>query len=113
MSIYSMATVAVHRRPDYQPEGRGLGTQRDILTARSATDQPTPNTSVTDAPGVITTYIPTETLTLYVVVLAAIAPDKGAASTGTAGQWFAFWTFVVLTPIFVWLVFATKLKGDG
>src|SRR5207245_11433212 len=56
----------------------------------------------------ITTYIPTEVLTLYVAVLAAL--QKGADSRSP--QWLTFWFFLVVTPILVWLVYAAKVKNS-
>jgi hypothetical protein len=52
-------------------------------------------------------YIPTEILTLYVAVLAAIT-QKGQV---TNGDWVASWGFLVATPIVVWLVYAAKIKA--
>jgi hypothetical protein len=67
----------------------------------------------------ITTYIPTEILTLYVAVRAALAsPPATVTATATvmAGgvnwpEWYAFWGFLAVTPIVVWIVFATKLRA--
>ena len=53
-------------------------------------------------------YIPTEILTLYVAVLAAVHEEKI-----TAADWIAFWSFLVATPIVVWLVYAAKVKAAG
>ena len=50
-------------------------------------------------------YIPTEVVTLYVAVVAALA------SVPAPAQMVAFAGFAVATPIVVWLVFAAKLRG--
>jgi hypothetical protein len=52
-------------------------------------------------------YIPTEVLTLYVAVITAIQqPNKV-----TQAQWIAFWSFLVATPIMVWLVYGAKIMA--
>jgi hypothetical protein len=52
-------------------------------------------------------YIPTEVLTLYVAVLAAInQPDQV-----TNAEWFTFWLFLAATPVVVWLVYGAKIKA--
>lgn len=58
----------------------------------------------------IVTYIPTEIVTTYVAVLAALADDR---SPSRAGQWAALLTFALLAPVTVWLLFATKLRAEG
>jgi hypothetical protein len=52
-------------------------------------------------------YIPTEVLTLYVAVLAVVQQESKVTPVG----WLAFWIFLFLTPIIVWLVYGAKLKA--
>jgi hypothetical protein len=97
-------------------------------TAPGSLDVPATRAPLTTAAGgvtaalqVITTYIPTEILTLYVAVLAALRDPKvttgasaasaNAAAGGSANAETAFWVFLVLTPIAVWLVYAAKLRA--
>jgi hypothetical protein len=59
----------------------------------------------------LTTYIPTEVLTLYVSAVAAVGP---LTMNGEAvGRWLPFWCFLIATPLIVWVAFATKLRGAG
>jgi hypothetical protein len=52
----------------------------------------------------VTTYIPTEVLTLYVAVVAALQP------AGATPAWITFWCFLICTPVVVWVVYAIKAK---
>jgi hypothetical protein len=52
-------------------------------------------------------YIPTEIITLYVAVLAAVEQGGNAMNTG----WVVFWVFLFVTPVVVWLVYGAKLKA--
>ena len=53
-------------------------------------------------------YIPTEVLTLYVAILAAVhQPNKI-----TQPEWITFWVFLVTTPVVVWLVYAAKVMAE-
>jgi len=52
-------------------------------------------------------YIPTEVLTLYVAVLAAIRQSQAVTTT----DWVAFLSFLVATPVVVWLVYGAKVKA--
>jgi hypothetical protein len=64
--------------------------------------------TVADALSAIETYIPTEVVTVYAAVTAAI--DSSAARTHT-GQWVAFWLFLALTPVANWCLYAAMLRG--
>ena len=69
---------------------------------------PPPSASGVDtALHVIFGYIPTEILTLYVAVLAALH-QPGRVSQP---EWITFSTFSVATPIVVWLLYAAKVKA--
>ncbi len=52
-------------------------------------------------------YIPTEVVTLYVAVVAAIS------SLSDSWRYAALGVFVLITPLVVWIAFATKVKGAG
>lgn len=67
-------------------------------------------TQVTTAMNVIVTYIPTEVLTLYVAVLAAVYDPKANYEHLPVGVTVAFYTFLVATPLTVWVTFAVKLR---
>ena len=119
MSINSMANAAAARRPDTVPYGtvpQGLDeiaraaatppTAAEAPGSVSATSGRAPS-AVDTAFNVLFGYIPTEILTLYVAVLATIhQPNKV-----TSGEWIAFWSFLVATPVVVWLVYGAKLKA--
>jgi hypothetical protein len=69
---------------------------------------PESQSAVTTALKVIITYIPTEVLTLYVAVLAAIQdPNRKSPRS----LWLAFYCFLIATPIIVWLVYAAKVRA--
>lgn len=113
MSIASMASVAFVRRadvhvPNVAPANAAPETLDDIEAATVST--PDSQTAMTTALKVIVTYIPTEVLTLYVAILAAIqTPNK----TSDRPLWTAFYAFLAATPLVVWLVFAAKVRAAG
>jgi ABC-type arginine/histidine transport system permease subunit len=118
MSIVSMANVAYVRRTDVNvplvaPAKMAPETLNQLEMASEGT--PGSQTAVTTALKVIVTYIPTEVLTLYVAVLAAIQAPKTTASSSMSSRplWAAFYSFLVATPLIVWLVYAAKVKASG
>jgi hypothetical protein len=120
MSINAMANAAAARRPDIFPLNAvpdGLG---EIARAASTSPAKTLQAQGAAAPGqsasqietafhVLFGYIPTEILTLYVAVLAALQDPNKSTPTG----WTPFWAFLVATPIVVWLVYGAKCKAAG
>lgn len=77
---------------------------------------PEAQTAVTTALKVIATYIPTEVLTLYVAVLAAIRVPNQTGQQTLADKRpleIVFYVFLAATPLIVWLVYAAKCKGGG
>src|SRR5262249_1049010 len=146
MSINSLTNAATARRADFAPLNRPPNSLSEIASAAAGMPAaetsdgaaPPPN-GMTAANGVNTAmqvlfgYIPTEVVTLYVAVVAAIHPNSSDASgTGAAGakavqsaissavqkssavtpiDWGVFWSFLVATPVVLWVVYATKLKG--
>ncbi len=79
-----------------------------------------PHNQVTSALSAITTYIPTEILTLYVGARAAltqtVSPVIGAAQNITSAaqnpsEWMAFGLATGVTPLVVWIVYAAKLRA--
>jgi hypothetical protein len=127
MSINSLANQAAARRPDLAPLGTTPQGLEEIAMAAgtsptTGTQPPRPGTpgqssaQVDTALNVLFGYIPTEIITLYVAVFAALTPPSGQALAGqamrvTPAQWFTFWTFLVATPIVVWLVYAAKIRA--
>ncbi len=118
MSINAMTNAAVARRPDFEPAGPPPQTLAEIARAAgtgptptpTAGQKPTPVTGTLDtALQTVTTFIPTEVLTLYVSAVAALG-SLHTAEHHDAGLWIAFYTFLVATPFLVWVAFATKLK---
>lgn len=78
-----------------------------------AAGQPAPRQSgVNTALQTLTTYIPTEVLTLYVAAVAALGPLTDAQGR-PIGRWLPFWCFLIGTPTLVWIAFATKVKSAG
>jgi hypothetical protein len=118
MSMNSMANAAIARRPDMIPIGEVPRTLDQIakaaITPPSTTATPIePGKPAAAAPTPVDTtvnvlfgYIPTEVLTLYVAVRAAIQE----AGIVTSSDWLAFWIFLFATPVIQWLLVGTKLK---
>jgi hypothetical protein len=123
MSINALANAATARRVDFAPLNtvpRGLA---EIATAATtpptapgpqslagsnAPTAPLPSANaVNTALHILFGYIPTEVLTLYVAVLAAIH-QKG---TVARADWIIFWSFLVGTPLAVLLVYAGKVRA--
>jgi hypothetical protein len=128
MSINSLTNAATARRPDFAPLNRVPNGLSEIATAAAGmpaahqaggaqpTDATTAANGVNTAMQVLFGYIPTEVLTLYVAIVAAIhssASGNGsdAAKTITSGDWINFFSFLVATPIIFWVVYAAKLKS--
>ena len=112
MSVSSLADVAFVRRTDVEVPNVPNAGPPDLLTRRiELVNTPTPGaqTSISTALKVIATYIPTEVLTLYVAVIAAIR-TPGQIDRGLS---IAFYSFLIITPVVVWLVYAAKCKGGG
>jgi hypothetical protein len=109
MSIASMTEIAFQSRTDVGSPTYFPRTFTEI--AGAAGGKATPESQVNAAIRTLTTYIPTETLTLYVAVLAVLQPStKGAVSSSS---WAVFWWFLIVTPLVIWLVYITKAKTAG
>src|SRR5438067_2041605 len=117
MSINSLSNAALARRPDFEPQGRTPSSLSELAALTGPQPAPVnPNgqvgdekastTSTNTALQTITTYIPTEVLTLYVSAIAVLNTDR-------KGLWILFFSFLSATPLVVWIVFATKLKTSG
>ena len=123
MSINMLANAAAARRPDMVPLGvvpRGL--QEIALAGNTTPTSVAPPAGPGQPPAaeagqgsaqmdtafhVLFGYIPTEILTLYVAVLAAVSqPDQV-----TNAEWITFWVFLGATPVVVWLVYGAKIKA--
>jgi hypothetical protein len=116
MSINSLTNAAISRRMDFTPLDTTPKTYQQIATAAAAIPRSREQAAagaddagnqVNTALHVLFGYIPTEVLTLYVAVLAAVQKPGQV----TRGDWTAFWVFLVATPVIVWLVYGTKLKA--
>jgi hypothetical protein len=107
MSISSMASVAIQRKEAPPPPDTGAAIRSTAAAARQGLAG---SATAADALDALMAYIPTEILVLYVAVLAA-AQDTGGP--GGPLVWWPFFSFLVATPIVVWLVYAGKLRGMG
>ena len=103
-----MANAAVARRPDYPPLERPPQTIAE--RAEAASHNQTSDNRISTTLTTLTTYVPTETITLYVALVAALGPNE--TNPSTTGNWIAFWFFLFFTPLAVWVTFATKLASD-
>lgn len=123
MSINALANSATARRPDYRPYGTVPNGAAEIAAAAyTLPPQPAPmpmpmpqNGKAQVTPGRLDTaynvlfgYIPTEVLTLYIAVLAALEGDKFVHT-----RWTVFLVFLCGTPVVLWLIYAAKLKTVG
>jgi hypothetical protein len=125
MSINALANAAAARRTDVGAPTTPTGVAEIAAAAATPPDQAPaqkPQASgFNTALNVLFGYIPTEIVTLYVAVVAAIQPPTAAAGAAGAAssaaaietQWIAFWCFAVITPVAVWVVYANKLKAAG
>lgn len=130
MSVNALTNAAVARRPDFQPEGTVPTSLTEIANAAAAPPVPIgapptvppaapPNTAVSSGPNTalqtLTTYIPTEVLTLYVSAIAALGPltIRVGSRDLEVGRWLPFWCFLAVTPLTVWVAFASKIKAAG
>jgi hypothetical protein len=110
MSINSMTNAALARRPDYPPLDRQPQTAAE--RAEAASQEPTQENIVSTALKTLTTYVPTETLTLYIALVAALQPITNNSTPSFTSRWIAFGLFLVFTPLAVWITFATKIASD-
>lgn len=109
MSIASMTEVAFQSRTDVGSSKYFPKTYSEI--AGAAGGKGTPESQVNAAFRTLTTYIPTEILTLYVAVLAAL--QQSTTASVTSPSWAVFWGFLIATPIVNWVVYITKVKTAG
>jgi hypothetical protein len=110
MSVSSMTNVAFSRRTDVAPHDKAPGSVEEVAEAKA--DKPETQSAGSSALAAIAAYIPTEVLTVYVAVVAALNP--GAAAANARGpEWGAFLLFLVFTPVVVWLVYAGKVRKAG
>jgi hypothetical protein len=121
MSINRITNAAAARRTDIREKKMmpiklneiamaAMIPPRVWLTSTLAEQDRPPSASPIDtALNLLIGYIPTEVLTLYVAVLAAIKQTNQVPNQVTQAMWTTFWVFLILTPIVVWLVYAGKL----
>lgn len=121
MSINSLTNAAIARRMDFEPANATPATLIDVGNAAANVPKPVLAAPPSDlantnaAIQTLTTYIPTEVLTLYVSAVAALGPITITVGKEIEqiGRWAPFWCFLVLTPVIAWIAFATKLKAAG
>lgn len=124
MSINALTNAALARRTDFEPADTVPSSLKDIALAAGVTPKPTEPVAAGGAAGggaatdgthtalqTLTTYIPTEVLTLYVAAIATLGPLK--INGQDVGRWLPFWFFLAATPFLVWAAFATKLVTAG
>ncbi len=110
MSVSSMANLAFARRAD-SGSGKGLTTRGAVAAAKEGAPG-----AVSSAVSAIAAYIPTEIVTVYIAVLATLGVTReGAAASGvvTTTPILAYAVFVVLTPIVVWGLYASRAVAAG
>jgi hypothetical protein len=110
MSVSSMTNVAFSRRRDVAPRDEAPTSVEEIAEAKA--DRPETKGGGSSTLAAIAAYIPTEVLTVYVAVVAAVNP-AGAPVASRGSAWAAFLVFLVFTPLAVWLVYAGKVRRAG
>jgi hypothetical protein len=108
MSLAAMTEVALQRRPDFGTPDRYPRTLAEHAAAAAGKTEPA--STIDTVLRTISTYIPSEILTVYVSALAALA-TADTASELPHDRWVTFWGFLVATPIVVWLVYAGRLRS--
>ena len=111
MSINTMTNAALARRRDYPPADHPPRTARE--RAAAAGKDPTNENTASIALKTVTTYIPTEIITLYVALVGALQPGAAGTPSYFTSRWIAFGIFLVLTPLAIWAAFASKLASDN
>lgn len=103
MSATSMANVAIQRSPDQRrvegARGGGLGAESD--------------NAFTAAMKAVTTYIPTDVLTLYVAGSAVYLNATETAPNDYDKAWAIFVGGLIATPLVNALVYMAKLRSAG
>ncbi len=107
MSISAMTNVAFARRTDVHPLDVAPGNAGEVEQATGGTAES--RSASTSAISAITTYIPTEVLTLYVAALGAVHQKD----EDLKAEWIAFLFFLAATPIVVWLLYAAKVMNSN
>ena len=107
MSVASMSQVGYARRTDNELE---QPTSAFLVNKAAHGDDSMPNDVLTSALGSIATYIPSELVVLYTGIIAAISASN---SPSHRGQCVAFWLVFGLTPVTVWVLYATRVKTGG
>lgn len=108
MSLASMTEVAFQRRTDVGKPEFVPRTLPEVAGAASGKQEP--DTPVNTALRTMVTYIPTEVITLYVAVVAALHPTAGGTVPTSP---LLFWIFLAGTPFVIWVVYAAKVKDAG
>lgn len=110
-----MTNIAVSRRDDDLGDGSVPSTAQELAKATGGNAR-TEN-QLTALLKSISSYIPTEAITLYLAALAAVrdeADSSRLASTPSSdGDVVVVTVFFLLIPIFVWLVYAGRVKTGG
>jgi hypothetical protein len=105
VSIVSMTSVAFARRTDTAP-----AKPNSLSDVNTAAHGEAPGDAITNAMGAIVTYFPTEINVLYTAIIAAISTPDVEVMTG---QWVAFWFILVITPLGVWFIYASRVRADN
>ncbi len=116
MSVSTMTDIAFARRADVGDPSTGPANLDQVATSAG---QPAATASTgTTALAAIAAYIPTEIVTVYVAVLAAVGITVSDASSTVSGAVAIapvapYVGFIVLTPIVVWGLYAVKVVTAG
>lgn len=107
-----MASVAYARRQDVA----GAPVPEAAPGAPPNAAAEAPPSAITSGLKVIVAYIPTEVITLYVAILAAIQQQPAGQKPTPAEfrpMWITYYVFLGFTPIVVWLVYAAKVRAGN
>jgi cation transport ATPase len=101
MSVASLAKTAVERDTHERPARAG----RTLKEPAEATD---PDKIAESKVDILVSYLPTELITAYLTIGAAIIAAVTTEDDLEGLRWLMFWFFVVATPIAVWVAWSGK-----
>jgi hypothetical protein len=114
MSINSLTNDELKRQKDFRARvtAKGIAFAPAVGAAdRGMAEVAVQDNQVTGTLNALVKYIPTEIVTLYVAAVSATPALRASFSFLTNSA--VYWAFVVLTPLLLLLVYASKRATDG
>jgi hypothetical protein len=113
MSLNALTNQEIARRtpPTTRVPARRDGFVNEAVGGDTEETGPAKDDRVTNALTALVGYIPTEVITLYVAALSAEQPLR--AATGFFDARWILWTFALLTPALLLLIYVSKIASAG